>query len=225
MRYTKFLLGGLAVSALILAPMSGVASAKAHPPKVHKAHHHPHGHPHGPNKLKCFDGPSDGSIYGGKCTLLSKGAKGKATLDNTDSNPNGDYAGVYTAKPTISGRLLGQVKQLGYHYKGNIAPQPGNLSLNVPLDEDNNGTTEEYAFVDAFYCPGTNGAVNVVKDPNCTIYVGGVTPYPNWAALVAAHPTWRVATDNVPFIVAERTPSEPPAFWTVSNVKFGKPGK
>src|SRR5689334_13660211 len=120
MRFTKLCLGGLAVSALILAPMSGVASAKAHPPKSHNAHHHPKAHhPHGPNKLKCFDGPSDGTIYGGKCTLLSNGAKGKATLDNTDSNPNGDYAGVFTSHPSMSGQLLGKVKQLGYHYTGN----------------------------------------------------------------------------------------------------------
>ena len=49
--------------------------------------------------------------------------------------------------------------------------------------------------------------------------------FTNWAALVAAHPTWKVATDALPFVIAERTPSEEPAFWTVSNVTLGKGGK
>jgi len=215
LRITKLLLTGVAASAMILAPLSGVATAKS-------SHGHGHGKAHGHDQLKCFDGTTDGG-FGGVCRLGKH--KNTATLDNTDSNPAGDYAGVYAKHNRLGGKLLSEVKPLGYHYVGTIAPNPGNLSLNVPLDENNDGTTEEYAFVDAFYCPGVNGTVDIINDPNCVIYVGGVTPYPNWAALVAANPTWKVATDHVPILIAERTPSEPPAFWTVDHVKFGKPGK
>jgi hypothetical protein len=67
--------------------------------------------------------------------------------------------------------------------------------------------------------------VNAIKDAHCGIYVGGVDFDSNWAALVAAHPTWKVATDNLVFIIAERTPAEGAAFWTVNHVTLGKPGK
>jgi|ERR1035437_1108053 hypothetical protein len=180
--------------------------------------------PPGQNKLLCFDGTTDGG-FGGICTLIGKGAKGPATLDNTDSNAAGDYSGVYIANTTLSGQLLSKVTQLSYNYTGTTVPTPGDLSLNVPLDTNNDGVTDLYAFIDAAYDPGTGGRVDVIHDVVCGIYVGGTDFYPNWAALVAAHPTWKVATDAVPFVIAERTPSEGPAFWTVSNVTLGKGGK
>lgn len=214
MRISKVLLGGLAVSALIIAPLSGIASAKPN--------HTPKPKPHAPNKLTCFDGTTDGG-FGGICKLKGHGAKGPATLNNTDNSPTGDYAGVYIPHSAMSGKLLGKVKHLGYNYKGTVKPTPGDLSLNVPLDENNNGSTEEYAYVDAFYCPGNHGHVDIIKNKKCGIFVGqGNTEYPNWAALVAAHPTYKVATDHPPILIAERTPSEGPAFWTVDHVTFGK---
>src|ERR1043165_7803189 len=81
----------------------------------------------GLNKLQCFDGTTDGG-FGGTCTLNSNGAKGSATLDNSSTNPLGDYSGVYTLNSVIYGALLSSITQLSYHYSGNIAPQPGNLS-------------------------------------------------------------------------------------------------
>lgn len=187
--------------------------------------------PHGPvstapgqNKILCFDGTTDGG-FGGTCTLKSNGAKGEATLDLTSSSPTGDYAGVYTNESTMYGATLSSLSQLSYHWSGNIAPTPGNLSYNIPVDTNGDGSTDFYAFVDAFYCPGVNGVVDITTNPNCVIYEGGVTPRANWAALVAANPGAKVATDNFVFIVAERTPSEPAATYTVNNVKFGKARK
>jgi hypothetical protein len=180
----------------------------------------------GQNKIQCFQGSNTVlDPQSGTCTLLSNGAKGKASLDLTSGDPDGDYAGVFTNDSNLYGAPLGSVTQAGYQYSGPFAPQPGNLSYNIPIDTDGNGTTDAYAFVDAFYCPGTNGNVDIVNDPNCGIYLGGVVFYPNWAALVAAFPAGKVATDNFVFVVAERTPSEPSAVWTVGNVKFGKGGK
>ena len=68
------------------------------------------------------------------------------------------------------------------------------------------------------------GVVDVVNDPNCGLYYQGVLFSPNWAALVAANPGYRVATDALPFIVAERVPADAAQTWTVSNVKLGKGG-
>jgi hypothetical protein len=179
----------------------------------------------GHNKLLCFDGVTDDIGFGGTCTLKSKGAKGPATLDLSSDDPDGDYAGVYTLDSNLYGALLTDVSQLSYHYTGTIDPQPGNLSYNIPIDTNGDGDTEFYAFVDAFYCPGVNGVVNIIKDSECGIYEGGVIFRENWADFLAANPGAKVATDNFVFIVAERTPSEPSAVWTVNNVKFGKAGK
>jgi hypothetical protein len=179
----------------------------------------------GQNKLQCFDGTTDGGGFGGTCTLNSNGAKGPATLDNSSGNTSGDYSGVYTLESTVYGQLLTNLTQLSYHYTGSIAPLPGNLSYNIPIDADGNGSTEFYAFVDAYYCPGVNGIVNITTDASCGIWAGGVTFYANWAAFVAGYPGAKVAIDNFVFIIAERTGTEPSAVWTVGDVKFGKAGK
>ncbi|MEO5580883.1 MAG: hypothetical protein ABIR58_09495 [Gemmatimonadaceae bacterium] len=171
----------------------------------------------GQNKIECFQGG------GGICTLDSNGAKGSATLDLT-ATP-GSYAGVETPASTLNGELLTDVTQLSYHYTGTTTPTPGTLSFNIPIDSDGNGSFDFYLFVDAFYCPGTDGVVNIISDANCIVYAGGVTPYANWAAFVAAYPGGRVSATGSPFILASRTTANPPAVWTVSNVKFGKAGK
>jgi hypothetical protein len=208
----------MAFAALLTAAMPARADAVATAP--------------GQNKLLCFDGPSDGTIYGGHCTLKANGAKGPATLDNTDSDPDGDYSGVYIQNTSVSGQLLGNITQLGYSYSGITVPSPGNLSLNLPLDTNGDNVTDAYAFIDAFYAPGVNGNVDVIHDQVCGIFVNGIE-YENWAALVAAHPTWTVGSiadvpngfGTLPFVIAERTPAEPPALWTVGNVTLGKGGK
>jgi hypothetical protein len=179
----------------------------------------------GQNKLLCFDGVTDNLGFSGTCTLKAKGAKGPATLDLSANDPDGSYAGVYTADSTLYGEDLADVTQMSYHYTASIDPQPGNLSYNIPIDTDGNGDTEFYLFVDAFYCPGDNGVVDIVNDPDCGVWENGTIFYANWDAFLAAHPGAKVAIDNFVFVVAERTPIEPAAVYTVNNVKFGKGGK
>jgi len=185
----------------------------------------------GQNKLKCFDGTTDGG-FGGTCTLPTNGAKGSAILSLTSDNSAGDYAGVYTNDATVYGQLLTDITQLSYQYSGTIIPQAGNLSYNIPIDADGNGTFDFNLFVDAandgIHCPGVDGFVDIIHNANCVMYAGGVTPYANWAAFVAAYPGAKVTPFTGPdfiFMVAERTPSEPSAVWTVNNVKFGKGGR
>src|SRR5437773_5515544 len=108
-------LAGASLAASFL--VGGFAMAAPITPKVPTAP--------GQNKIICFDGTTDGG-FGGVCTLNSNGAKGTATLDNTVAVGTADYAGVYINNTTISGQTLGNITQLGYHYSGNIAPQPGN---------------------------------------------------------------------------------------------------
>jgi hypothetical protein len=182
--------------------------------------------PHGPvatapgqNKIQCFSGTMDGG-YNGTCTLNSNGAKGSATLNNNDNDldPYNNYSGVYTANSNMYGKTVGNVGQLSFTYTGDVATA-GSPRFSIPLSTDGNSTSDVYSFVSAYYCNNGAGLVDVVNDSTCTIYVGSET-FENWAALVAAHPTWTIATDAYVFIIADD-----PGVWTVSNVTFGKPGK
>ena len=164
------------------------------------------------NTLTCFSGTTDGGTYGGTCTI---GPAGTATLALTSSNPNGDYAGVNYSNSTLVGQSLSSVTQLGYHYTGTKAPTPTELSLNFLV-----GPGTDYAYIDAFYCGGTGGTVDVINDPVCGIWYQGVE-YPNWAAFVAAFPGATIA--GTPFIVAERVPTDVSQTWTVSNLHLGGP--
>ena len=206
-KITGALTGGVIATALLI---SGVAFAAG--PSPHAAFAPGH------NKIQCFDGTTDGG-FGGTCTLKSMGVNAPATLSNNSSNPNGDYSGVFYQNSMLIGKTLGSVTQLGYTYSGTLSPLPGNLSLNVPIDTTGDGATDAYAFVDAFYCPGTNGTVDVINDTNCGIWFNGVE-YANWAAFTAAFPSATIS--DLPFVVAERTPAEPAAVWTVTNVHLGQ---
>ena len=199
--------GAALVASLSLLGSAGVANAAANP----------NSNASDSNKLLCFSGTTDPYGYGGTCTIT----KGGATLNNADSNVNGDYSGVYIQGSNLIGKNLANVGNLSYNYSGNVTPGPGDLSLNVPVDVNGDGNTDAYLFIDAAYCGGTGGHVDVINDANCGIYYNGSVFYPNWAAVVAAYPGATVTSD-LPFIVAERTPSEPSAIWTISNVHLGK---
>jgi len=213
----------------VFAATATMASLAAAAPPVTSAASAPFAAPPatapGKNKLKCFDGPSEGAPQGGACTIQGRGAMGPATLDVSSTDPDGDYAGVYYQEGSIYGAELGDIKQLSFHYVANDDDLgPGNLSLNIPIDEDGDGTTEQYAFIDVFYCPGTDGVVDAIEDDACGIWYNSIQ-YTNWDAFVAAFPDALIATDNFAFVIAERTPTENAASYRVNAVKIGKPGR
>jgi hypothetical protein len=117
------------------------------------------------------------------------------------------------------GQLLSDVKTLSFNYTGD-APGAGAPRFSVPIDTDGDGDTDQYAFISAYYCNDGAGQVDAINDPTCTIWLGGVVPYANWAALAAAYPAGRIATDAYVFVIADE-----PGTWTVNQVRFGKPGK
>ena len=170
------------------------------------------------SQLLCFDGTTDtangdtgGVVYGGVCTRTPNGA----TLDNSVPVGSGDYSGVYYQTSSLSGKLLGDVTQLSFNYTG--VPTAGSPRISLPIDVTGDGTTDFYAFIGAFYCNDGAGLVDPIHDSTCTIfYTGGpVSGDPNWAAFVAAHPTWHVGA--IPFVIADDA-----GFWTVSNVHLGE---
>jgi hypothetical protein len=170
----------------------------------------------GQNKLKCFDGVSDNTIYGGTCTLTSNGSRGPATLDNTGGDPDGSYSGVYVENSNLNGKTIGEVKSLSFTYTGTATAGAPRFSL--PIDTDGDSDTDMYAFVSAYYCNDGAGLVDAINDTTCTIYVGSES-FANWSAMVTAHPEWEFA-DDYSFVIADEA-----GIWTVNNVKLGKPGK
>ncbi len=165
------------------------------------------------NKLQCFSGTTDLDIYGGTCTLSSDGT---ATLNNSGGDTDGEYSGVYLSNSNLDGKLLSEINKLSFTYTGEATA--GSPRLTFPLDKDGDGVTDVYASVGAYYCNDGAGLVDVLNDPTCTIYLndGSAGPWANWAELIAANPTWKVAK-ALPFIIADDAGT-----WTVSNVQLGK---
>jgi len=170
----------------------------------------------GQNKLLCFDGTTDGG-YNGVCTLKGNGARGPATLNNNDNDtdPYNNYSGVYVLNSTVYNSPLSGIKQLSFSYSG--AATAGSPRFSIPVDTNNDGTSDGYIFVSAYYCNDGAGLVDAINDPTCTIYTNfSSESFDNWADLVATHSDWRIANDAYAFIIADD-----PGMWTVSGVKFG----
>lgn len=170
--------------------------------------------PESASPLMCFSGTTDGG-YNGTCTL-----SGNTAVVNTvdgDVDPNNAYGGVYYEQTNLSGKLISQVDKLAFSYDGTGA-SGGSPRFSVPIDENNDGVYDGFAFVDSLGCNDGDanvGTVDVVNDPTCTIQYGSDT-FPNWAAFVAAHPTYRISTDTIPFVIVDQ-----PGQFTLSNVQIG----
>ncbi len=189
---------GMTVFALLLVSSTASAAVSTAP---------------GQNKLLCFDGHSEGGIYGGNCTLKGNGARGPATLDNTDGDTDGSFSGVYIEATTLTGALLGEIGKLSFTYTATATAGAPRISL--PVDTDNDSDTDLYAFASAYYCSDGAGLVDVIHDSTCTIYVGDES-FANWSAMVQAHPEWTVA-DDYTFVIADEV-----GIWTVGGVKLGR---
>ena len=139
------------------------------------------------------------------------------TIDG-DANPNNNYAGVYIQNTNLDSRLLSHVHNLSFDYAGSVATG-GSPRFSIPIDEDDDGTTEAYAFVDTLGCNDgspNSGTLDVLHDSTCLVAYGS-TVYPNWDAFASANPTYRVASDAVTFVIVDQ-----PGLFEVSNVRLGK---
>ncbi len=159
-------------------------------------------------------GTADGG-FNGNCTLTANGAQ-LNTIDS-DSDPNNAYAGVYIQNSNLDGKLIGEVNKLAFSYNGTGATG-GSPRISIPIDTNGDGSTEAYAFVDTQGCNDGSaniGTLDAINDPTCTVAFGAT--YANWAAFVAAHPTYRIASDALTFIIVDQ-----PGAFTVTNVQLGK---
>ena len=165
------------------------------------------------NQLTCFDGTTDGDYYG-LCSMTH----GVVRLDNEtndltkSANPYDQYSGVYLKRSALVGKAIGDIKQLGFSYRG--VATAGSPRISLGIDTNGDGVRDDYAFISAYHCNDDAGNVDAVNDPTCTIYTGSGA-YANWEAMVAAHHEYRVA--GTPFVIADD-----PGTWTVFNVKLGQ---
>ena len=58
-----------------------------------------------------------------------------------------------------------------------------------------------YAFLDK---DGCGAALVSTESANCAVNAGPES-FANWAAFAAAHPTYRIASGSIPFIIADGT--------------------
>lgn len=168
-------------------------------------------------QVQCFEGATDspGGGFLGVCQRFSPTLDG-AEINTTVQGPNGSYAGVFQSINYIKGQLLSNVHNLNFSYAG--GPHVGGAPrLSIPIDEDNNGTWEHFAFMDA---PGCNdgdefvGRLEGRADNTCGVNYDG-TDYPNWTAFKTAHPTFRIARNAITFIIIDQ-----PAHYVIWRVQI-----
>lgn len=119
-------------------------------------------------------------------------------------NDTGEYGGVYL-KNHPSKRL----DKVHFSFLSNGDVQGGAPRFSIAIDTDGNRkTTEGYAFMDVANCGGTVGdnpdldITQVSTDnENCRVFFGSGA-WDNWAAFVAANPTWRTSHDQA-FVIAD----------------------
>jgi hypothetical protein len=137
----------------------------------------------------------------GDVTLTATGA--------TLTNGAGEYSGVYLASKGRSGKRIASI-HFSFDHTGSVAG--GAPRFSIPLDTNHNGTFDGYAFLDALNC-GNTGTVST-DDDNCAVFLNFSNEwFVNWDAMVAAHPTWRIAPGKVPFIIADQ-----PGNYVITNV-------
>ena len=169
------------------------------------------------DKILCFDGTTDGG-FNGVCKLTARGAD-LNTFDG-DDNPNNNYAGVFPKKNRLAGVKLSKVKELSFSYAGG-PPTGGSPRFSIAIDADGDGTLDAFAFVDVNGCndgDGFVGTLDVIHDQTCTISYATET-HSNWAAFAAAHPTARIARDQVTFAIDDQ-----PGHYLLFKVRFGGRG-
>ena len=191
------------------------------------------------NKLQCFSGTEDGPqtydngatyyVYGGTCAIQSGGCAYLDTTSDADVTPTGDqifggnYAGVYVS-PGLPGKPIADVTKLSFSYTldgGAVAG--GSPRLSIPIDENGDGLTDAYAFIDAANC-NQLGQTSGTVDLSCPVFYNSPydqnpdgTLYANWADFAAANPTYRIGKDALAFVIVDQ-----PFKGTICDVQLGK---
>jgi hypothetical protein len=145
--------------------------------------------------------------------------------DCTQPSPNRasfGQGGVYIPNQP-GGQLIGDISKLSFDFDGTGAV-PGSPRFSIAINTDGISSgpfgldTNFFVFADVLTCNNgstTKGELDVINDPTCPITTPTGT-YPNWAALVAANPTWHVAGADYTFVISDSGSPQ----YTVFNVQI-----
>ncbi len=144
---------------------------------------------------------------GGDLRTFGTGDATVADASVTLVNGSGEYSGAYLSSRNASAKPIGSVS-FSFDYSGDIAG--GAPRFSIPVTTDGDKAEEGYAFLDAINC-GDTGTVST-DSPTCTVFFGSEV-FANWAAFVAAHPTYRIPPAGIPFVIADQ-----PGTYVLTNV-------
>lgn len=157
--------------------------------------------------VACSD-PTAFSIFGP--ASVTEGPAGTYTIVST-VGPCEPYAptcplwGGINLTDKTSGKLIGDV---AYSFTSSGQSGGGAPRFSLPISTDGTSTIALYAFLDPVSCGAAPNAAFTVSTSvaSCVVNTNnGTGPYANWAAFVAAHPTYQIAPGAIPFIVADGT--------------------
>ena len=146
---------------------------------------------------------------------IETGGTGVAELDGptsaTLSASPGSYAAVYVMARSTQHRSLDRV-EMGFTVASGGIVSGGAPRLTVPIDEDGDGEWDDFASIDVFGCgaPVANGVLQdavlvSTANPDCAVSLNAGGTYANWDAFATAHPSWRTAVGQQPFVIADWT--------------------
>jgi hypothetical protein len=143
---------------------------------------------------------------------------GDVTVDGDDAtivNGAGEFGGVFLNSRSNSGKRLTAV-DFSFTSTGDVTG--GAPRFSIPIDTDDPGSGRDlFAFVDAQRCGGVSGTPVWVstENPACIVDLNTGGFYANWDAFAAAHPDWRIAPGDVPFVIADQ-----PGEYEVNDVQL-----
>lgn len=121
-------------------------------------------------------------------------------------NGAGEFGGVFLASRSQSAKLLADVD---FSFLSSGAVAGGAPRLSIPI---NDGLTADlFAFLDVNNCASNTVSTDSL---NCQVVLNQVYgTFANWDAFAAAHPTFRIVSGGIPFIISDQ-----PGTYVVSNI-------
>lgn len=114
-------------------------------------------------------------------------------------NDAGEYGGAYRSKSAATKLSAVHLSFVNDRAVGGGAPR-----FSIPIDENNDKIVDAYAFMDVNGCGSSTVST---ESSTCQVFYKAEV-HSNWAAFVAAHPTWKLAKKDSgektqPFIIAD----------------------
>ncbi len=151
-----------------------------------------------PSRLRIELGNVVDPVNYGVATATVTGAASVTLVVGITTGNWGSYAAVYVNAKAPYGKPLSKV-DFGFASTGpSIAG--GAPRLSIPIDTNGDSGWDIFAFLDVANCG--SGLVSTTI-ATCPVFTS-LGNYANWDALVLANSTWKMASDTMPFAIADQ---------------------